>query len=253
MRIKLFGALTALLMLGGCNNGTDETLEPVDFASSSYTVYQGGEVGIGLAVVKETARDLSIPLTVEGPSGFALSADVVRIPAGELSGGITLRDVSLKTGDRIPLGFESPSGYTAGSRSKTVVTYDPREAVRYSFPDTEVSFTEDMELHVVLTGVRSGAAFAAQEEMLVPYWISGDGTVNDGSGEIVLKENGFVVPKGSNIGTGHLIRSHTTDITRPMTARLGVADFADSRYVTRDDAKTFVRISIPITEKKDKD
>ena len=38
MRIKLFGALTALLMLGGCNNGTDETLEPVDFASSSYTV-----------------------------------------------------------------------------------------------------------------------------------------------------------------------------------------------------------------------
>lgn len=253
MRIKFFGALTALLMLGGCNKGTDGILEPVDFVSSSYTVYQGGEVGIGLAVVKETARDLSIPLTVEGPSGFTLSADEITIPAGELSGGVILQDLSLKAGDRITLGFEPPSGYTAGSRSQTVVTFDPREAVRYSFPETDVPFSEDMELRVILTGVRSGAAFAAQEEMLVPYWISGDGTVNDGSDEIVLKENGFIVPKGSNIGTGHLIRSHTTDITRPMTARLGVADFADSRYVTRDDAKTFVRISIPITEKKDKD
>ena len=104
-----------------------------------------------------------------------------------------------------------------------------------------------MEIMVTLAGARSGASFKAEDRLLIPVYFNGDGGVNDGHDEIALKEGGFIVEKGDNIGKAHLIRSHNTDIERPLTARLGIADFADTRIRS---AGHLVVIHIPKTEKK---
>lgn len=248
MRKFIFTA-AALLALAGCRE--QDTLEPIDFSSASYTVYNGGEVGIALAVVNPASTRIAIPVTVSGASsGFELSSSTVIIEPGQIAGGVTLKDLSLTAGTKLTVTFTPPAGYTAGRIAQAAVVYDAREALSYSFPVTSGTFEEDMEVSILLEGARSGSRYAAEDTFTVTGWISGDGGENDGSGEVAFREGGFVVKKGSNIATGHVIRSHSTDIEKPLTARLGV-DPGDARY-TRGSQPVYT-LAIPRTEKKKED
>lgn len=245
----ILSALAVLALLAGCK-GEDAVEEPVDFTQATYTLYNGGQVSVGLAVVNPVSQNLTIPLEIEGPaSDVTIIPQEITIPAGEISGGTVITDKSLTEGARLILSVNPPRGYMGGKRGTTTVIYDPREALDCSIPGTEYSFTEGMELAVVLTGARSNADFKAEADLLIPVYYTGDGGQTDGSNEIIFKEGGFVVKKGSNIGYGHLIRSHTTDIERPLTARIGIADFADTRIRSTGQQVT---VNIPKTEKKDK-
>ena len=213
----------------------------------SYTLYNGGHVAVGAAVVEPVPQNLTIPLEVEGPSGrFSVTPPGITIPAGETAGSVLLEDISLQEGDRILLSLNPPKGYAGGRRSSTTVVYDPREALYCTIPGSEYSFTEGMEMTVVITGVRSGASYVAEDRLLIPAYISGDGSVSDGSAEVAFKEGGFIVEKGSNIGKGTLIRTHTNDIERPLSARIGIVDFDDSRILSGGQD---ILLHIPKTEK----
>lgn len=247
-KLWTLAAFAVLALLAGCK-GEDVPEEPVDFVQTSYTLYNGGHVGVGLAVVSPVANPLTIPLEIEGPvSDVTIIPQEITIPADEISGGLEITDKSLSEGDRLILSVNPPKGYMPGKRGTTTVLYDPREALDCDILGTEFSFVENMEIMVTLAGARSGASFKAEDRLLIPVYFNGDGGVNDGHDEIALKEGGFIVEKGDNIGKAHLIRSHNTDIERPLTARLGIADFADTRIRS---AGHLVVIHIPKTEKKD--
>ena len=256
-KLWTLAAFAVLALLAGCK-GEDVPEEPVDFAQSTYTLYNGGHVSVGLAVVDPVSYPLTIPLEIEGPvSDVTIIPQEITIPADDISGGLVITDKSLSEGDRLVLSVNPPKGYMPGKRGTASVVYDPREALDCDILGSEFSFVEDMEIMVRLTGVRSGAEFKAEDRLIIPVYFTGDGGVTDGSDEVVLNaemeggaivKNGFIVEKGTNIGKAHLIRSHTTDIERPLTARLGIADFADTRIRS---AGHLVVIHIPKTEKKD--
>lgn len=242
MRKLAFVLAAVLSAAAGCGKKGD-ALEPIDFSSASYTVYNGGEVGIALAVVRPVPSDISIPVTISGAAGgFALSSPVVTIGKGEIAGSVSLKDIALTPGTKLTVSFTPPAGYTAGRVAQTVVAYDEREALSYSFVGTEGTFEEGMSVSIVLTGVRSGNAYSAEADFTVGGLISGDGGENDGHGEIAFREGGFAVKKGAATATGHLIRSHSTDIEKPLTAWLGV-DPGDSRYVRG--ANPVFKLTIP--------
>ena len=162
-RFKL-SVLAVLALLAGCK-GEDAVEEPVDFTQATYTLYNGGQVSVGLAVVNPVSQNLTIPLEIEGPaSDVTIIPQEITIPAGEISGGTVITDKSLTEGARLILSVNPPQGYMGGKRGTTTVIYDPREALDCSIPGTEYSFTEGMELAVVLTGARSNADFKAEAE-----------------------------------------------------------------------------------------
>ena len=72
-RFKL-SVLAVLALLAGCK-GEDAVEEPVDFTQATYTLYNGGQVSVGLAVVNPVSQNLTIPLEIEGPA-----SDVTIIP-----------------------------------------------------------------------------------------------------------------------------------------------------------------------------
>ena len=245
-KIWTLAVLAALSLLTGCK-GEDGPEELIDFGQASYTLYNGGQVSIGAAVVNPVDQNLLIPMEVDGPvSSIEIVPQEITIPAGEVSGGIRISDKTLSEGDRLTFTLLPPQGYTTGRRGTAVVTYDPREALHCSIPSsTEYTFSDGMELVVVVTGARSGARFTAEDDILIPAYISGDGVSADGSNEIKFQEGGFIVGKGSNIGKGHLVRRYTNAIERPMAARIGIVDFEDSRILSTGQS---ILIHIPKTE-----
>lgn len=250
MRKYVFAAAAAFLTLAGCHEKED-ALEPIDFSSAVYTVYNGGEAGIALAIVNPAPARLSIPVSVSGASsGFELSSDAVVIEPGQIAGSVTLKDVSLAAGTNLTVSFTPPAGYTAGRIAQAKVAYDAREALTYSFTEVSGTFEEGMEVSIVLQGVRSGDGYAAEKTFTVPAWITGNGGESDGSKEVAFREGGFIVQEGSNIATGHVIRSHNTDLEKPLTAQLGV-DLTHPRFYKGP--RPAYTLTIPRTEKKDKE
>ena len=239
--------LAALALLPACNTDDGEG-EPVDFSNLSYTLYNGGKVAVGAAVVWPVEQNLTIPLDVEGPAGrFSITPPSITIPSGEIAGAVWLVDEGLQEGDRITLTLNPPAGYQAGSRGRTTVVYDTREALRCTILGTDYYFTQDMEIMVDIQGVRSGASYLAEDDLLIPARFTADGSNPDGSAEVALKERGFVVKKGEHLGRAHIIRAKTSDIPRDMTTLLSIVDFDDSRIMSPGPS---VKLHIPKTEKK---
>lgn len=245
-KIWTLAIFAALSLLPGCK-GEDDPEVSVSFRQPSYTLYNGGQVSIGAAVDNPVPQNLGIPLEVDGPAGSVeIVPQEITIPAGETFGGILISDKSLSEGDRLTFTLLPPEGYTAGRRGTAVVTYDPREALHCSIPSAEYTFSDGMELVVEVTGARSGAEFTAEDDILIPAYIRGDGVSADGSNEIKFQEGGFIVEKGSNMGKGHLVRRFTNAIERPMAARIGIVDFDDTRILSTGPS---ILIHIPKTEK----
>ena len=130
----LLAVLSAAISLISCQKGGKPE---IGFEQILYTIYQQGSVEVTVNVSEPVSSELTIPLLFSGDAekdvDYTISADYITIKAGESSGSVTVGDISLTESKTLTLRFNTPSGYSLGTKFLAVISPDPQEAMIYSF------------------------------------------------------------------------------------------------------------------------
>lgn len=175
----LLAVLAAAVSVISCQKGGKPEIE---FEQILYTIYQQGSVEVSVNVSEPVSSELTVPLLLSGDAvkdvDYTISADYITIKAGESSGSVTVGDISLTESKTLTLRFNTPAGYSLGTKFLAVISPDPQEAMIYSFNMSRGYALENFIVSVNVTGAISGKDLATTEDIMIPLLVSGPGASN---------------------------------------------------------------------------
>lgn len=175
----LLAVLAAAVSVISCQKGGKPE---IGFEQILYTIYQHGSVEVSVNVSEPVSSELTVPLLLSGDAekdvDYTISADYITIKAGESSGSVTVGDISLTESKTLTLRFNTPSGYSLGTKFLAVISPDPQEAMIYSFNISRGYALENFIVSVNVTGAISGKDLATTEDIIIPLLVSGPGASN---------------------------------------------------------------------------
>lgn len=176
------------------NDGARPFLE---FETTFYTLYPGGEVDVYVGCSQVPEKDLNILLSFSGdarPEVDFECPESITIKAGSSSTYFVFKDRGLSKGDEVGISLKAPNGWREGVNSKTVVAVSQEEQLIYSFGYKEGVLNEALPISISLAGVDSGKDFIADTDLRIP--LVGYGRATD-----KLEIPDLIIPKGKNSGS----------------------------------------------------
>lgn len=167
----------AVISLASCNKNNNPVIQ---FDKTLYTVYEGGEVVIGITVSEPSDADILVPLRFnDGPVknvDYTVSSETVTIPAGQTVGYVTLTNISMTVEKPLAMSFELPAGYSYGLRLLAIVNPDSQEAIVYQFATDKTYANESVIATIKVTGSVSGSDLVTPEDLYIPLVLEGEGS-----------------------------------------------------------------------------
>ncbi len=236
--LTFMAAAAAAISMVSCQDDSKPTIE---FEKILYTVYQKGSVDVTLTVSEPAASAIDIPLIFSGNAekgtDYTVSAESIKIAAGETSGAITISDNCITEDKQISIGFTAPAGYNIGTKMVAVVSPDMQEALVYSFSMTRGYALESFIATINVTGTVSGKDFKATEDITIPLVLSGDGAAN----LTFVPEEQQVASVDARPSYYAVIKAGQSSATAKFTVPEGYSGDADAVLaVNSDDASRFV-------------
>ena len=200
-RILTILASVAMVMAAvSCSK--DETVTPsLTFGKSHYVLLADAPLTVDVVTDIAPSADLTVDLSFTGEAvegtDYSVSAKNVVIPAGQLSGSVTITPEQNYTADKtIVIAMTLPAGYQMGKNSTAVVAVEAKEVLLYSFAVTQANVVDRYVVKLELSGMTSGDDWVATADMEIPYSITPD------AGEaLVLADDVFTLAKGTNVAT----------------------------------------------------
>lgn len=167
----------AVISLVSCNKDNNPVLQ---FDKTLYTVYEKGEVTIGICVSEPSDADIVVPLRFnDGPVkdvDYTMSSESVVIEAGQTVGYVTLTNISMTADKPLAMSFEVPTGYSYGLRLLAIVNPDSQEALVYQFTTDKTYANESVVATIEVTGSVSGDDVVTAEDIYIPLVLEGEGS-----------------------------------------------------------------------------
>lgn len=167
----------AVVSLVACNKDNNPVLQ---FDKTLYTVYEKGEVTIGICVSEPSDADIVVPLRFnDGPVkdvDYTMSSESVVIEAGQSVGYVTLTNISMTADKPLAMSFEVPTGYSYGLRLLAIVNPDSQEALVYQFTTNKTYANESVVATIKVTGSVSGKDVVTAEDIYIPLVLEGEGS-----------------------------------------------------------------------------
>lgn len=167
----------AVISLVSCNKDNNPVLQ---FDKTLYTVYEKGEVTIGICVSEPSDADIVVPLRFnDGPVkdvDYTMSSESVVIEAGQTVGYVTLTNISMTADKPLAMSFEVPTGYSYGLRLLAIVNPDSQEALVYQFTTDKTYANESVVATIEVTGSVSGDDVVTAEDIYIPIVLEGEGS-----------------------------------------------------------------------------
>lgn len=199
-RILTILASAAMVMAAVSCEPEQETPE-LNFGKSHYVLLADAPLTVDVVTDVAPSADLAVALSFTGEAvkgtDYSVSAESVVIPAGQLSGSITITpEQNYTSGKSIVIAMTLPAGYQAGKNATAAVTVDAKEVLLYSFAVTQANVTEKYTIKLNISGVNSGKDWVASADMEIPY------SVTPETGDALkFAADAFVVKKGENVAT----------------------------------------------------
>ncbi len=238
----------AVISLASCNKNNNPVIQ---FDKTLYTVYEGGEVVIGITVSEPSDADILVPLRFnDGPVknvDYTVSSETVTIPAGQTVGYVTLTNISMTVEKPLAMSFELPAGYSYGLRLLAIVNPDSQEAIVYQFATDKTYANESVIATIKVTGSVSGSDLVTPEDIYIPLVLEGEGS----SALTFVPENSSSAAQPES-EVYALLRSGETKATVRFTvadgfsgdlnAVLSVDNSEDNRFIAGDNSTLSINV-----------
>lgn len=173
----MVAAAAAILFAASCQKAKEQP--ELDFSKALYTIFAKGTAQVTVMTNEVAEQELTIPLkfsgTAEKDVDYKVSAESVKIKAGQISGSITVTNISLSEEKTLTVSIEAPSGYKIGNRFSAVIAADKQEAIIFNFLSKENVVLESYKAVISFTGAESGKDFKAQTDLSIPIEVKGAG------------------------------------------------------------------------------
>lgn len=238
----------AVISLASCNKNNNPVIQ---FDKTLYTVYEGGEVVIGITVSEPSDADILVPLRFnDGPVknvDYTVSSETVTIPAGQTVGYVTLTNISMTVEKPLAMSFELPAGYSYGLRLLAIVNPDSQEAIVYQFTTDKTYANESVIATIKVTGSVSGSDLVTPEDIYIPLVLEGEGSsaltfVPENSSSAAQPESEVyaLLRAGETKAT---VRFTVADgFSGDLNAVLSVDNSEDNRFIAGDNSTLSIKV-----------
>lgn len=198
---RILTILASVAMVMAAVSCETEQTPSLSFGKSHYVLLADAPLTVELTTDIAPAADLTVELSFTGEAvegtDYSVSAKSVVIPAGQVSGSITITPENNYTADKsIVISMILPAGYEAGDNATATVAVEAKEVLLYSFAVDQANVVDRYVVKLELSGMSSGDEWVATTDMEIPYKVS-----PEPGNALVLADDVFVVAKGTNVAT----------------------------------------------------
>lgn len=196
---RILTILASVAMVMAAVSCETEQTPSLSFGKSHYVLLADAPLTVELTTDIAPAADLTVELSFTGEAvegtDYSVSAKSVVIPAGQVSGSITITPENNYTADKsIVISMILPAGYEAGDNATATVAVEAKELLIYSFEVAQANVADSYVVKLNLSGSVTGNDWVATSDMEIPYSVSPALTE-----ALTVGAENFVVKKGENV------------------------------------------------------